>query len=272
LVDNSHFVARGLTRPWEFDHPKKGRRHLWYYDFARDAFDVESSKTLLTRARPWSERVEKFLNHYVETPLSRFLNRYNKNRRAKPDEIELRAIKLCVALQVERSELRGDVEKTALWDESRVNGRIGELDTVFEFVNVSLRQERLFFPDSGVVILPIVGAGVLAVPFHPSYLTAVLPRPSEGLTTQLQQIVRNQDDILTAASTGLEANRRIIIPGSLWGRHTDSEVRELILLQRKTNLRIHDVAADLNQRHFGSSFPSPLEWNNWRRRFQGGSD
>jgi hypothetical protein len=30
---NSHYIARHLTKPWEF-----GERQLWYYDFDTDCF------------------------------------------------------------------------------------------------------------------------------------------------------------------------------------------------------------------------------------------
>jgi hypothetical protein len=61
-TQNSHYVARHMTKPWEF-----GQRKLWVSDFQEDSFDVVSSKKLLTTETPWDDSVEHFLNRYLES-------------------------------------------------------------------------------------------------------------------------------------------------------------------------------------------------------------
>jgi hypothetical protein len=66
---NSHVTTRRLTKPWE-----GSERNLYYYDFARDSFHEESSRTLLTADNSFGYNVERFLNETVESHLANHLD------------------------------------------------------------------------------------------------------------------------------------------------------------------------------------------------------
>jgi hypothetical protein len=258
-TQNSHYIARHLTRPWEFTHPKKGPRHLWYYDFDNDAFGVESSRNLYTVEAPWSDEVEGFLNRYLETPLSRFLHRFNLDRRAQATQEELRAMKLSVMLQVERTGVQGDIEKTARQGELYINTLVSAADEIYRFVHIPLRQERLFFPSTGIIMLPLVGPMPIAVPLHPSYLTALVPVPHDPLVGQIKRL-RENEDAFTALSAGLEPNRRVVIPGSLWGRESERTLRPAIRQARGICKRVSKAVLGINSKLLGTPTPTPRQW------------
>jgi len=56
-TQNSHFIARHLTKPWEFTRGR-AERQLWSYDFDRDTFEVSSSKNLFTLESPFADEIE----------------------------------------------------------------------------------------------------------------------------------------------------------------------------------------------------------------------
>lgn len=257
---NSHYIARHLTRAWEFDHPKKGRRHLWCYDFDRDAFDVVSSKHLYTTDAPWSDSVEAFLNRYVETPLAAFLKRYGESRReAEPSQIELRALKLAVLLQVERSGFNGDLQKTAQKDELALNTLVTAVDDFYRFVHVPLRKERLFFPETGVIMFPLVASHpAIALPLHPSYLSVMVPIPVDRFLLQIESL-REDEDNFTALSAGFDSSRRVVIPGSLWGKHAEAELKGAICEARGRAGLLMKAGLSANKKLFGETMPVPFK-------------
>ena len=163
-VDNSHFIAKHLTRPWEFTDAKGNARQLWYFDFDRDCFDVEAAKKLYTTEEPWTLEVEQFLNRYLEDPLSKFLKRFRQDRRAEPVERELRAMKATLLLQVERTQ--NPIHEVAAKGEEYLNNLVMAADLVFDFVHIALPQKQLVFPEHGFFLIPAVGAQpLMAIPF-----------------------------------------------------------------------------------------------------------
>lgn len=268
VTQNSHYIARHLTRPWEFEHPKYGRRQLWYYDCGRGQFGVESSRRLYTATTPWSREIEAFLNKYLETPLARFLNRFQISRReARPEEYELRAMKLALLLQLERSGVQGDLVETAKSTELELNALVSAADEVYAFVHIPLRAERLFFPAVGVVLLPLVGiAPAPALPLNPSYLIAALPRPVGNMLKQLE-LLRADEDNLTALSAGFRC-RRIVLPGSLWGRHSDEQLARAIREAKTIARRLMASALERNREIFGTAFPTPRDWSEASRAME----
>ncbi len=249
---NSHYIARHLTRPWEFS--ERGRdRHLWYFDFDADSFGSMSSRSLHTTTAPWSQALELFLNKHLESPLSNFLSRFNADRTTEPSEIELRAMKLSVLLQAKRS--KGTAEELVGLGERYLDELLVAADHVNEFVRVPLRAERLFFPDHGVIIIPLAAASpAVAVALHPSYLVAAVPRPA-GLFLRQIDALRQDEENITSLSGGFEKCRRLVIPGSSRGRNSEAAMRSYILGHRRRAVLIARVFAEQNTAAFGSAFP-----------------
>jgi len=136
-------------------------------------------------------------------------------------------------------------------------------DTVFEFLSLPLRAERLFFPDTGLVIVPTVGAtGGIAIPVHPSGLFVAVPR---GLARQVGDLRANAEDNLTALSVGLEPCRRVVIPGSLWGRETESKLRAAIHEARQIGTELCRAVLEANRAIFGDSMPGWIIPRNLRK-------
>lgn len=229
-VNNSHYVARHLTRPWEF-----GQRMLWVYDFQDDKFSVVSSKTLLTTDEPWDDEIEDFLGKYLESPLSNFLARFNKTRDdSDVSQNELRAIKLALLVQVPRS----DNDTVSLSDlvqrgEAGLNEFVAAQDYVYTFVHVPLRQESLCFPEHGMIMVPLVGAApAMALAFHPSYLTVAVPNPAAKFLPQIENYHQGKHDTFSILSVGVDACRRVVIPGSARGVNDEQSMRAQLKLNR----------------------------------------
>jgi hypothetical protein len=256
VVKNSHFVAKHLTKPWEFTHPKHGARQLYYYDFALDEFEVRAASKLHTLEKPWSQRVEKFLNRYLETPLGTFLSRFNRDRHAQPTELELRAMKATLLLQAPRSaDAREELEDLETKGEFYLNTLVMAADDVFSFVHVPLRQARLFFPRHGLITIPMVGAApAVGIAFHPSYLMVTVPKNHAPFIAQLE-VLREQPEDYTAFSAGLEKCRHLVIPGYLWGTDEDA-LRHNIHVYRKRGTALLEGSMQLNQRLYGTTRPS----------------
>jgi len=154
VTKNSHYIARHLTKPWEFKHGTD-ERQLWFYDFDDDAFDVDSSRNLNLTDEPWPERVEHFLRDYLETPLAAFLARFRETRRTTFKKGELRAMKLAVLLQGERT--FGDLAELEMLVERGwpyLNRLVAGADQTWDFCTIPLRAQRLFFPETGIIMGP----------------------------------------------------------------------------------------------------------------------
>lgn len=243
-TQNSHYVARHLTKPWEF-----GQRKFWVYDFVDDAFSIESSRSFLTTKMPWGDDIEKFLNRYLETPLADFLNnRFNAETR--PGEIRpatLRAIKLAVLLQRHRSS-----DNTSLLAEL-VKGGETELDVLmvgaeeaYTFVHVPMKKSCICFPEDGFVVIPFLqGRPGLGMPLHPSHMTVAVPNPAERFINQLNKY-QQAGETIAHLSVGTSC-RRLIVPGSARG-NDESKLRGWLKQARVRAQYIHCNLAEETRR------------------------
>jgi len=252
---NSHYVARHLTTPWEF-----GQRKLWVYDFQDDKFSIVSSKRLLTTEEPWDQKIEDFLSKYLESPLSSFLARFNKNRDdSNISQNELRAIKLAIMLQVPRSS--NDTDDLSLLverGEAYLDEFVAGLDHVFTFVHVPLRTESLCFPEHGLIMVPLVGAApALAVALHPSYLTVAIPNPAEKFLPQIETYHQGTVDTFSVLSVGLDACRRVVLPGSAQGLNDEQTMRAQLKLNRTSCKRLTQMMLDETTALLGTALPPP---------------
>lgn len=240
---NSHYIAEHLTRPWTFTHPKKGANQLWFYDFDADRFHVMSGRRLYTLDEPLPRHVEEFFNRWFETPLGRFLARQKTNRRAQPNEEELRALKLSFLFQKGRNFIQREAPRAreymdafARKDEEWLNNGLWIADRLFEFFHFPIRQERLFFPDTAIIDIPFIGEEHgAALPVHPAYLVVAAPRSCRSRRKQLEalRVMDEREQVFTALTIGSESCRRVVIPGSLWERSTEDHLREVILHARE---------------------------------------
>jgi len=243
VTRNSHYIAEHLTRPWTFTHPKWGANQVWFYDFDADRFDVKSGRTLYTLDEPLPQQVEDFFNRWFENPLGRFLARQRKNRRAQPNEEELRALKLSFLFQKGRNFIQREVPRAREYmdafsrkDEKWLNNGLWVADRLFEFFHFPIRQERLFFPDTAIIDIPFIGEEHgAALPVHPAYLVVAAPRSCRLRRKQLEalRVMDEREQVFTALSVGRKSCRRVVIPGSLWGRSTEDRLRQEILQDRE---------------------------------------
>ncbi|MBN2196886.1 MAG: hypothetical protein JW751_29035 [Polyangiaceae bacterium] len=121
-----------------------------------------------------------------------------------------------------------DLLQTLGSGEDYIDGLVATADIRFEFVHLPLRAERLFFPEGGLVALPLSGSEVaIAVPLHPSFMEVAVPRTCPGGMRQLETLCGDEDNI-TSLSAGLDVVRRVVIPGSVFGKHDEKTMRAAI--------------------------------------------
>lgn len=161
---NSHFVTKGLTRPWEIDD-----RRLIYYDFEKDEVSKRSSKFLFAK-KGLLNQVEEFLfGKIVEDPLIKFRDKLKNNPQHKANEKEQKALALYFVSQIHRFEMRfespffslvkliSDLKNTkalSLWMTKKC-----------DFFNIHLNEKRYFlFPEFGCVFFFIDDVNKLRTP------------------------------------------------------------------------------------------------------------
>jgi hypothetical protein len=205
-VDNSHFIAKGLTRPWEFTHPKRGARQLSYFDFDRDCFAVTAAKDLYTTEIPWPRAVEDFLNKLIEDPLPKFLARFRKDGNAQPTEKQLFAMKAALFLQVDRT--GGTIHETVAKGGDWVRGLIQATDVLYDFVHVPMPRRQLCFPEHGFFLIPMIGIRpIMAMPLDPSFFVMAVPKPSSDHIARVLHL-RDMGDLISGMTIGLDVSAR----------------------------------------------------------------
>lgn len=254
-VDNSHYIAKHLTRPWEFTDDKGNARQLWFFDFDRDRFDVEAARTLYTRDEPWALTVEQFLNRHLEDPLAKFLNRFRRDRSAEPKELELRAMKATLMLQVERTQ--NTIHEVVEKGEQYLNDLVMAADVVFDFVHVPLKQKRLMFPESGFFVIPMLGCGpLLAMPFDSSYFMVAVPKPSRRFIKTIVDL-RETPDTLSGLSMGFDKCRRVVVPGNMRGSD-ERAMAHMLKWCREAGKLWAQATMRANIQAWGVPFPKPF--------------
>lgn len=227
-VNNSHYVARHLTTPWEF-----GQRKLWVYDFELDRFTEQSSKSLLTLQTPWDDEIERFLNRFLESPLSSFLKKFNpETKREDIPDAALRALKLAVLLQRHRSADNADfLKKLVDGGEQLLDTLMIGAEEAYTFMHIPVRKSFFCFPAEGLVVVPFLeGRPGVGVPFHPSHMTVAVPNPSARFVNQLKKYQESQH-VIAYLAVGTRS-RRVIVPGTVRG-NGEEKVRAWLKHARK---------------------------------------
>jgi hypothetical protein len=258
VVNNSHYLARHLTKPWEI-----GERQLRHYEVAADRFGQTSSRNLFSLDEPYPEHVEKLFNRELETPLAAFVQRLDRARDAKPTVPELRAMKLAILIQGVRTGTRRripdamqDLHDIGAMDSTWFENLASTAELVFDFFGMPVRSELLCYPSTGVFPLPILGAASgYALPVHPGYFFAAVPK---GWTLEpFVQVSRSEevrDRAVTALSCGTWMADRIVLPPAIHS-HAEEQQREFVRSSKDIGSAIVARALRFNYRVFGTISP-----------------
>ncbi len=217
MVKNSHYISHFALRNWR--HPRTQK--VTIFNFASGAFEADSTRDTYVADVPFPADVESWLDVTVEGPLGEFVARCKRTEAVPgkplpvppPTEREWKAISLWVLTQAPRTALAQDPSDTQLIDLVR-KGEAFQNDLVranHEIAQVSIvlpARERLYFPDVGLVALPLLGGVGFFVPLHPRLFAAVVPRAAFEDVDQLL----HWEGVATALSAGLTGDRIVIPP------------------------------------------------------------
>jgi hypothetical protein len=258
MVNNSHYLARHLTRPWEVDE-----RQLRYYDVAADRFAFASSRNLFALDEPYPDHVETLFNRELESPLAAFVRRLGAAPDARPAEAELKALRLAILLQGVRSgtsrkvsdalqDLQDIGEKDRAWFQNLAS----TAELVFDFFGMPVQSGLLCYPSTGLFPLPILGAASgFALPVHPGYFFAAVPKGwALEPFVQISRSEEERDRAVAALSCGTSMARRIVLPPTMHSWSEDSQ-REFIRSSREIGREIVGRAIRFNYRAFGTISP-----------------
>lgn len=257
-VDNSHYIAKHLTKPWEYTDAKGNERQLWYYDFDRDCFETRSARNLYTTEEPWAAEVETFLNRYLETPLSAYLTRFLADRTAEPNEKQLRAMKATLLLQIERTQ--NTIHEVVQKGEEHLNNLVMASDVLYDYVGFPLKQNRLMFSEHGFFMIPMLGSHpLLAIPLAPSYFCVACPKGTDRFIKTVADL-RELPDILSGLSMGFDRARRVVVPGYLMTSDPAEQAKLAGALKRLRDEGKYWAkrTIDVNVANYGEPFPKPF--------------
>jgi hypothetical protein len=156
---NCHFISRFLTKPWEV-----GERQLAYYDFKKERIIRASSRSLFAGYRLNDAHTEQRLNELMETPMADNRLPIAAGRTEIDDSRVYRAIALLIMLQAPRTGAIEEPRRTDAWLSKLLSLPEAELDQVIQLwleghqlVAYGVgREDRLFFPSTGMLALPVV--------------------------------------------------------------------------------------------------------------------
>ena len=234
VVKNSHYISRFALRNWA--HPKTGK--VTVFDFSSGSFVPESTKRTYVADEAFPPDVETWLKTHIEDPLGEYLARVKRTKPpaagkkfALPDptEREWKAIRLWTLTQSLRTAMARDPSDNQLVELVRtppypppgggplVEGQtfadqllLANEERAASFI-VFAAREQLYFPEAGIVGLPLVNGATFAffVPLHPRVFAAVVPRAAGdgGIQATLHKL-----GLASALSSGLEGDLVVIPP------------------------------------------------------------
>jgi hypothetical protein len=212
----SHEVTRRLTKPWEF-----GDRLLFYFDFEKNDFGEESSRTLLTAAESYGFDVERLLNEKIENPLANYLDGLaNVGLVTDIQWRQERAVLLSLVLQSARVvAARGDtgaldqLRSIVSQDDVQLDAMAGLIRRDWRTIGVRLGAQtgELCFPSVGLAALPLVGT-TRPVWFQPTSLRtlfALVPTdvPEASTDEQIRAAMANHSVIAFSIGLDVQASR-----------------------------------------------------------------
>lgn len=219
-VKNSHYISRFALRNWA--QPKTGK--VTVFNFSTGTFEPESTKRTYIADEAFPGEVEKWLKDNIEDVLGEYIARCKRTKPPEgqkyelphPTEREWRALLLWVITQPLRTALARDSLDTALPDLVRksdafINQLLAAHHQIAQSYVVFAARETLYFPETGIVGLPLLGGLAFAffVPIHPRIFAAIVPRAAgDGHVEELLKKL----GLATALSAGLQGDLMVIPP------------------------------------------------------------
>lgn len=241
-TENNHFISRFLTKPWEFSE-----RRLRYFEFDSGKFDWDSSDNVFAKEKIYSQKIEDFLNKYVETPFSKFRNSIVGN----PDNSiirqynVLRAIYLMHSLQALRVsaisslEARSYLETLAEKDEPWINGLVEAMRPKSQIMVINpLPREFLCVPDIGFFCMWLKDKACVTghsigwfIPMHPQFALGIL---SDTVDQDYLAFLRKQPGLISAASTSFSPEvKRLVLPEDVYQHYDKIDLAQRLMERRR---------------------------------------
>jgi hypothetical protein len=238
-VANDHFVPRVLTTPWEF----KDRR-VRLFDFATRAFTTVPTKKLFAKEGLNSERLEKWFDRTIETPLGAFVSPIREGA-PFPDPARWearRALALLMILSASRiGEGRwGDGGPVTM--ESLTSGE-GAADRIAQYFFGRFKlfcarvpdDRQLFFTEAVQFAYPLPDTPVAVIPLGLNHVAMAYDGPLEP-----NVLLKNINlSVLAGFSLGIgnDVHRVVLPPGFREASFEDEAGTRSALLELRQSLR-----------------------------------
>jgi hypothetical protein len=255
-VKNSHYIARRLTKRWEFTQNSSSRQ-LYYYDFDEDRFGIHSSKNLYTfkDESAWPRAVESFFNDNLENHFNTYLDRFEVDRAYSPTPLQVRALRLTVFLQTVRT--ANDAELMEIYDKGAayLDDLHEEAQDKYDFAHVTLPEGELCFPSVGIFAIGFSGAEFgLAVPITRTTFAMAMPKPMGPRVEEMKRLMAmGGAKVFAGLSVGLDTSSRVVLPPSFYGTH-EANLRRWLFIMRDNCKRLVTLQKDLNRTLYGTDF------------------
>jgi hypothetical protein len=262
-VRDSHWISHFLLKRWE---ATPGR--LRYYDFTTGRIHPGSAKGTFVSPTPFPEAVEKALGAVIETPLGEYLARSRKAGTGlvgTANEREDHAIVLALMCQsIRTAHANGNsqlhtIESLLTDGAGRIGGFVKVTRASFEFLGANLVSDRLFFPSTGTVALPVTGSHGWMLPVSPAALVACLPKfafghpprspedadfpVAEGPREDALKALLANPGLLTTISVGIVGDR-VVLPPDIAG--TEEEIAQRVRTAREDAKHVNALVARAN--------------------------
>lgn len=274
VVQDSHWISRSLLRRWE-----RAPGKLRCFDFSTGRVSRGSAKGTFVSPTPFPADVEADLGAIVETPLGDYLARCRtagKGLVVTPNEREDHAIILALMCQSMRTkhaqgdEALHDIASLLRDGVERRRAFVTGARHSFEFLGANLVRDRLFFPESGSVSLPVAGCHGWMLPLSPTAFIACLPKyvfqaePRSSAEADFPVVEGSRDaalnallstpGVLTTISVGIVGDR-VVLPPEMTGSDEEiaAELKERRKHAKELNAlvyRANTVAARIARRGF----------------------
>ena len=249
---NSHFVTRGLTKPWEINK----QRDLAYYDFTTNKISTHSSKSLFAERGLFNGEEEQMLNKKIETPLINLRNKLKKNKNHSLNQKEWEALAIYFQSQASRYMVKDDgkedqfnfLKEHVLQNDSFIKGYTSTAYQYCKFFHFVQEEDRYFFPELGFIIIPILVnipnnhpernwaevhcKSIIGIPFSPRWMFVIFPKPAVDFLHKHNQLMK---ELVVYFGVGCGGNlNRVLIPPDLYKNCSDeNELKQLICNYRE---------------------------------------
>ena len=248
---NSHFVTRGLTKPWEINE----QRELAYYDFTNDRISTHFSKSLFSKKGLFNSEEEQIFNERIETPLINLRNKLKENKHHSFNQQEWEALAMYFQFQTIRysakEEGRGDMfnffKKNVLSNDSIAKSSASAMYQYCQFFHFEQQKDRYFFPENGCIIIPtsisipnsyhktdlirIYCKGIIGIPFSPRWIFVICPKPIVDFLNNHYKLMAELFIYLGVGCGG--SLNRVLIPPDLYKKYNENKLRNLICNYRE---------------------------------------